>query len=79
MDWASSIFLSLSTTLIALAGCIALFLLGRWRAGQPVRPERGPRLIPWTMIAIFAAAIGVIMLAHLAELAGLDLSQLRRR
>lgn len=72
-------YLSLTATLIALGICAALFLLGRWRAGQPVRPERGPRLIPWTPIAIFAAAIGVIMIAHLAELAGLDLSQLRRR
>ena len=36
-------------------------------------------MIPWTMIAIFAAALGVVMVAHLAELAGLDLSQLRRR
>lgn len=72
-------YLSLTSTLIIFAGCLALFLLARWRSGQPVRPERGPRLIPWTLIAILAAAFGVIMIAHLAELAGLDLSQLRRR
>lgn len=72
-------YLSLTSTLIALGICAALFAIARWRSGQPVRPERGPRMIPWTMIAIFAAALGVVMLAHLAELAGLDLSQLRRR
>ena len=72
-------YLSLTTTLVGFAVCVGLFLVGRWRAGQPVRPERGPRLIPWTLIAVLAAAVGVILLAHLAELAGLDLSQLRRR
>tara|TARA_R110000822_G_scaffold72559_1_gene174257 strand:- start:195 stop:416 length:222 start_codon:yes stop_codon:yes gene_type:complete len=72
-------YLSLTTTLIIFGACAGVFVLARWRSGQPVRPERGPRLIPWTFIAIFAAAIGVIMIAHLAELAGLDLSQLRRR
>tara|TARA_R110000868_G_scaffold5138_4_gene31760 strand:+ start:5233 stop:5397 length:165 start_codon:yes stop_codon:yes gene_type:complete len=54
-------------------------MLGRWRGAQPARPERGPRLIPWTLIAIMAAAVAIIMVAHLAELGGLDLSQLRRR
>lgn len=72
-------YLSLTATLIGLACCSALFFVGRWRAGQPARPERGPRLIPWTLVAIMAAAVGVILIAHLAELGGLDLSQLRRR
>jgi len=64
--------LSLTPTLIGLATCLALFLLARWRAGQPVRPERGPRLIPWTVIALLSAAIFVVLLAHLVELGGMD-------
>lgn len=65
-------YLSLTPTLIGLAACIGAFFLARWRAGQPVRPERGPRLIPWTLIAILAAAIAIVMVAHLVELAGMD-------
>lgn len=71
-------YLSLTATLIALGVVIGIFILARWRAGQPVRPERGPRLIPWTLIAIFMGGFAVILIAHLAELAGLDLSQGRR-
>tara|TARA_R110002096_G_scaffold1542_2_gene8138 strand:+ start:260 stop:481 length:222 start_codon:yes stop_codon:yes gene_type:complete len=72
-------YLSLTSTLIVLGISLAIFMLGRWRGAQPARPERGPRLIPWTLIAIMAAAVAIIMVAHLAELGGLDLSQLRRR
>ncbi|MHA6287317.1 hypothetical protein [Maricaulis sp. CAU 1757] len=71
-------YLSLTHTLVGLALTIALFVIARWRAGQPVRPEKGPRMIPWTLIAVLVAGIAVILLAHLAELAGLDLSQVRR-
>ena len=72
-------YLSLAPTLTGLALCIGLFILARWRAGQPVRPERGPRLIPWTLIAIVCAAIFIALLTHLVELGGVDPSALRPR
>jgi hypothetical protein len=34
-------------------------------------------MIPWTLIAILAAAAGILFLAHLGELAGLDMSRRR--
>lgn len=68
-------YLSLPATLIALAICIAVFVLARWRAGQPVRPERGPRMIPWTLIAVVMGGLAVIFLVHLAELGGFDMGQ----
>ena len=71
-------YLSLPVTLIALAVVIAVFVLSRWRAAQPVRPERGPRMVPWTLIAVAMGGIAVILVAHLFELGGMDLSQGRR-
>lgn len=68
-------YLSLPATLIALAITIAVFILARWRAGQPARPEHGPRMIPWTLIAVAMGGLAIIFAAHLAELGGFDLSQ----
>ena len=72
-------YLGLTSTLVGLALCVGLFLLARWRAGQPVRPEKGPRLIPWTLIAIITAALFIALLVPLVELAGVDPSELRPR
>lgn len=72
-------YLSLIPTLIALAGFLALFLVARWRSGQPVRPERGPRLIPWILIAIISAGMCVALVVHLVELAGMDPAAFRPR
>ena len=32
-------------------------------------------MIPWTLIAILAATAAIIFLAHLGELAGMDMSR----
>lgn len=72
-------YLPLPATIAALILAIAVFVLARWRAGQPLRPERGPRMIPWTLIAVAAGGLAIIFAVHLAELAGLDPSQLPRR
>lgn len=32
-------------------------------------------MIPWTFIAIIAAGVGIIFLAHLLSFTGLDMSQ----
>ena len=72
-------YLALIPTLVGIAVCIGLFFLARWRAGQPVRPERGPRMIPWTFLAIMAAAFCVALLAHLVQLFGVDPEALRPR
>ena len=65
-------YLSLPVSLLAFSGCIGLFILARWRSGQPVRPERGPRMIPWTLIAIVAGACGLILAVHLLSFAGIE-------
>jgi hypothetical protein len=72
-------YLSLAPTLTGLALCLGLFFIARWRSGQPVRPERGPRLIPWTLIAIISAAMCVALVVHLVELAGMDPAAFRPR
>ena len=72
------IYLSLPATLAGLGAVIALFVLARWRAGQPLRPERGPRLIPWTLIAIIAAGVGLFLIVHLVEFTGYEPGSVRR-
>ena len=70
-----AMYLSLPVTLALFIGLVCLFFIARWQGGQPARPERGPRMIPWTLIAILAAGLAVILLAHLASFAGFDFSQ----
>lgn len=67
--------LTLIPTVAGLAISVVLFFVARWRTMQPARPERGPRMIPWTLIAILAATAAIIFLAHLGELAGMDMSR----
>ena len=62
-------------TWIILIAAIAVFLLARWQTSQPIRPEKGPRMIPWTFVAILAGFIAIAMVANLAVLAGLDVSR----
>lgn len=65
-------YIPLPITLSVLALCVATFLAARWQAGQPVKPENGPRMIPWTLLAVLSGGIGLLMLINLAVLAGLD-------
>lgn len=59
------------TTLALGAGLAALAAFAGWRGARPPNPMKGPRLIPWRPIMVFAAAAAVILLAQAAQLAGL--------
>jgi len=65
-------YISLTPTLILLIIGLATFLGSRWRLQQPIRPERGPRLIPWTLVAMLSGTLVILMLINLGVLAGLD-------
>jgi len=67
--------LGLIPTLIGVAVCGAIAAIGAWRGAQPPNPARGPRLIPWTLIAVVAAGIGVLFLVHIVNLAGFETGQ----
>ncbi|WP_300554995.1 hypothetical protein [Maricaulis sp.] len=71
--------LDLTPTLILLALGIGLFVLARWKSAQPARPELGPRMIPWTLVAVLSGTLAMLMLINLAVLGGLDFSEGRPR
>ncbi|MDB5425341.1 MAG: hypothetical protein JWQ29_2757 [Phenylobacterium sp.] len=62
--------MSLQLTLALAAGLLALTVFAGWRGARPPNPLKGPRMIPWRMIMLIAAACTLPMLAHLLNLAG---------
>jgi hypothetical protein len=57
-------------TLAIAAALLALAVFAGWRGARPPNPLKGPRLIPWRMIMLLAAACLLPMLVHLVNLAG---------
>ena len=64
--------MSLNLTLILIGVFAAGFGLAAWMSGRPPNLARGPRMIPWTLIAILCAATEVFLLAHLVNLLGFE-------
>lgn len=60
-------------TLLGLAsGFAAAAALAGWRGARPPDPFRGPRLIPWRMIMVFAAAAAVGLLGYGLRMLGIN-------
>ena len=57
-------------TLSLLAAFIAVAAFSGWRGALPSDPMRGVRLIPWRAIMVLSSAGALLMLVHLANLAG---------
>lgn len=57
------------TVAIVLAAALIAVLAG-WRGARPPDLRRGPRLIPWRLIMITAAAFALLGLVHAANLLG---------
>ena len=60
--------MSLPVTLSLLAATLGLTVLCGWRGARPPDPRKGPRLIPWRLLMIFAAAGIFLMVVHLLAL-----------
>ncbi|MBO6796243.1 hypothetical protein [Maricaulis sp.] len=71
-------YLPMTPTIIMLVLGVGLFLLARWRGNLPAQPEKGPRMIPWTIVALGSGVLVLFMLANVAAHMGIDLSQMRR-
>ncbi|MBJ7412189.1 MAG: hypothetical protein JHD15_17745 [Phenylobacterium sp.] len=57
--------------LVALGlGLAALSAFAGWRGARPPNPMKGPRLIPWRAIMVFAAAGAVIVLVQIEQAVG---------
>jgi hypothetical protein len=48
------------------------FGLSVWQSGKPLDIARGPRMIPWTLIAILCVATEIFLAAHLVNLLGFE-------
>ena len=64
--------LDLTVTLALTAVGLGLTLVFGWFGARPPNLKRGPRLIPHRFLMLMAAAFTLLMLVHLANLAGLE-------
>lgn len=64
--------MDLWTTVIIMAAAIVVGLFCAWRGAQPPNVLRGPRMIPYRFLMVLAAALAMLMLVHLANLAGFE-------
>ena len=62
--------MDLRTTLALGAGLAALAAFAGWRGARPPNPMKGPRLIPWRAIMVFAAAAAVLMVVQAERIVG---------
>lgn len=60
------------TTLALLAAGLAIFGLAALLTGRAPDPAKGPRMIPWTMVALTAAVFCLVMIVHLVNLMGVE-------
>ncbi len=62
--------MELAPTLMIAAVAAGLGVLFGWLGAQPPNLQRGPRLAPYRFLMLVCAAVVMIMLVHLANLAG---------
>jgi hypothetical protein len=64
--------MDLPVTLGLAAVGLGLTLLFGWLGARPPNLKRGPRLLPYRFLMLMAAAFTLLMLVHLANLAGVE-------
>ena len=62
MDW--------PVTLIVTALAVAVTAVCGWLGARPPNFNRGPRLFPYRLVMVLGAALVMLMLAHMVNLAG---------
>ncbi|MGV8929828.1 MAG: hypothetical protein ACOH1E_08740 [Brevundimonas sp.] len=62
--------MSLSLTLVLLAGSFALAVFAGWRGSRPWDLRRGVRMIPWRFIMLLSGVAIMILAIHLGTLMG---------
>lgn len=63
--------MTFSVTLGLLALVLAVGLFSGWRGAQAPNPLKGPRLMPYRLIMVTAAAAALVLLVHLVNLLGI--------
>jgi hypothetical protein len=64
MDW--------GVTLGVILGAAGLTVFAGWRGARAPDLVRGPRLMPWRLIMVLAAAVALLGLVHAANLLGFE-------
>jgi hypothetical protein len=59
-------------TLAIAAVCLALAGFCGWRGAQPLNIHKGPRLMPWRPLMMLFAVAFLVLLAHAANLMGVQ-------
>jgi hypothetical protein len=59
-------------TLGLLAAFAGLGVFCGWRGSLPSNPAKGVRMMPWRPLMVACAAAALLMLVHLANLAGIQ-------
>lgn len=62
--------MGLTLTLSLLAGALALAAFAGWRGARKPDLRKGPRMIPWRLIMLTAAAMAMLLLVHVVNLLG---------
>lgn len=62
--------MDLRMTLALGAGLAALAAFAGWRGARPPNPMKGPRLIPWRAIMVFAAAAAILLVVQAERAVG---------
>ncbi len=63
--------MGLTITAAAAASLLGLGALFGWLGGRAPDPNRGPRMVPWRFLMLLCAAGVMMLLVHVATLAGL--------
>jgi hypothetical protein len=64
MDW--------GVTWGIVAAGVAVGVFAGWRGARWPDPRRGPRLVPWRLIMLLAAAVVLLALTHMVNLLGVE-------
>ena len=62
--------MDMAPTLFIAGAAAALGVLFGWLGARPPDPHKGPRLAPHRFLMLVCAAVVLVMLVHLANLAG---------
>lgn len=64
--------MTLTVTLALAAALLVLAIASGWAGARPPNPHKGPRLLPYRLIMVTAAAIMMLMLVHAVNLLGVQ-------
>ena len=67
--------MTLPITLALFLAVLALAAFSAWRGARPPNLLKGPRMVPWRFVMMLSAAVGLALLVHIANLAGLMTGQ----